>query len=82
MRIMAPHAYSCHVKVFSYSPDGAQSWTGHDGQAHSYNLKQSLQILKDARYTGPLFVEAGASATEEDSARDAMRYLRDLWAIL
>ena len=82
MRIMAPRAYSCHVKVFSYSPDGVQSWTGHDGQPRSYNLKQSLQILKDAKYAGPLYIEAGASATEEDSARDAIRYVRDLWAAL
>jgi sugar phosphate isomerase/epimerase len=82
MRIMAPRAYSCHVKVFSYNPDGVQSWTGRDGQSHSYNLKQSLQILKDAKYEAPLYIEAGASATEEDSARDAIRYVRDLWAAL
>ena len=82
MRIMAPRAYSCHVKVFSYSADGVQSWAGRDGQPHSYNLKQSLQILKDASYAGPLYIEAGASATEEDSARDAIRYVRDLWATL
>jgi sugar phosphate isomerase/epimerase len=82
MQIMASRAYSCHVKVFSYSADGTQSWTGHDGQPHSYDLKRSLRILKDAGYAGPLFIEAGASAIEEDSARDALRYVRDLWVSL
>jgi hypothetical protein len=66
---MAPRAYSCHIQVFSYSPDGAQSWTGRDGQVHSCNLKRSLRILKDSGYAGPLYIEAGASATEQDSAR-------------
>jgi sugar phosphate isomerase/epimerase len=82
MRIMAPRAYSCHVKVYSYSPDGQQSWTGRDGQTRSYDLKRSFQILKDAGYAGPLYIEAGASGTEEDSARDAIRYVRDLWTTL
>ncbi len=78
MRIMAPRAYSCHVKVFSYSPDGKQSWTGRDGQQRVYDLKQSLRILKDAGYAGPLCIEGGASATEADSGRDAIRYVQEL----
>jgi hypothetical protein len=68
--------------VFSYSADGGQSWAGRDGQTHPYDLKRSLQILKNAGYAGPLCIEAGASATEQDSARDAMRYVCDLWASL
>jgi sugar phosphate isomerase/epimerase len=79
MRIMAPRAFSCHVKVHTYSADGKQSWTWRDGQTRSYDLKRCLQILKEAGYEGPLCVEAGASATEIDSARDAIRYVRDLW---
>jgi sugar phosphate isomerase/epimerase len=82
MRIMAPHAYSSHVKVFNYSSDGAQSWSGRDGTTHTYDLKRSLQILKDVGYAGPLCIEAGASATESDSGRDAIRYVRELWAAL
>ncbi len=80
MRIMAPRAFSCHVKVFSYRPDGLQTWVGRNGESRSYDLKRCLRILKEADYQGPLCVEAGASATELDSARDAIRYLRDLVA--
>jgi len=82
MRIMAPRAFSCHVKVFTYSDDGQQRWTGRDGQVHTYDLRRSLQILKDAGYQGPLCIEGGASATELDSARDAIRYVRELVASL
>jgi sugar phosphate isomerase/epimerase len=73
MQIMAPLAFSCHVKVFEYSADGKQSRLGRDGQTQSYDLKRSLQILKEAGYDGPLCIEAGASATESDSGRDAIR---------
>ena len=82
MRIMAPQAYSCHVKVYQYSPDGAQNWTGRDGQVRSYDLRSSLQILRDAGYMGPLCIEAGAGATEAESGREAIRYVRDLLAAL
>ncbi len=76
MRIMAPHAFSCHVKVFNYSPDGRQNWIGRDGQPRSYDLRRSLQILEEAGYAGPLCIEAGASASKADSARDVIRYVR------
>lgn len=82
MQIMAPRAHSCHVKVYSYSPDGEQTWTGRDGTQRSYNLRRSLQILKDAGYSAPLFIEAGASASEAESGRDAIRYVRDMVASL
>jgi len=78
MQVMAPYAYSCHVKVFSYSPDGKQNWTGRDGQPRFYDLKESLRILQDAGYAGPLCVEAGASPGEAESGRDAIRYLGSL----
>jgi hypothetical protein len=82
MQIMAPLAFSCHVKVFEYSADGKQSRLGRDGQTQSYDLKRSLQILKEAGYDGPLCIEAGASATESDSGRDAIRYVKELLTTL
>jgi sugar phosphate isomerase/epimerase len=82
MQIMAPRAHSCHVKVFTYSDDGKQSWTGRDGQTRTYDLKRSLQILKDAGYAGPLCIEAGASDTESNSGRDAIKYVHELVATL
>ena len=88
MRVMAPHAYSCHLKVYAYSPDGEQRWTGRDGQPRAYNLRRSLQILREAGYDGPLCVEAGATddvveaAGEAASARDAIRYVRELLTTL
>ena len=82
MQIMAPHAYSCHIKVFTYSDDGAQMQTGRNGERRAYDLRRSLQILKDAGYNGPLCIEGGASATEEASARDAISYVRKLVAAL
>ena len=82
MRIMAPHAFCCHIKVFTYSDDGQQSRTGDDGQTRAYDLRRSLQILKDAGYTGPLCIEGGASNTETESGRDAIRYVRELVAAL
>lgn len=82
MRIMAPRAFSCHVKVYTYSPDGQQSWIGRDGQPRSYDLRRCLQILREAHYEGPLCVEEGASATELESARDGIQYVRGLLATL
>lgn len=80
MEIMAPRAFSCHVKVFSYHADGQQTWTGRDGQPRSYNLIRCLRQLRQVGYSGPLCVESGASATELESARDAMRYVEGLLA--
>lgn len=82
MEIMAPRAFSCHVKAFSYHADGQQSWTGRNGETRTYNLKRCLQQLKQAGYAGPICIEAGASATELDSARDAMRYVGELLATI
>lgn len=80
MQIMAPRAFSCHVKVYSHSADGVQRWTSHDGKARTYDLRRSLAILKDAGYQGPLCIEAGASESESESGRDAIRYVRELLA--
>ena len=79
MRVLAPRAFSCHVKVFNYSDDGAQIWT-RDGETMGYQLKTCLKILDAAGYTGPLCVEKGASDTTEASIRDTLNYLRDLQA--
>jgi sugar phosphate isomerase/epimerase len=78
MQIMAPRAFSCHVKAFSYDPSGNQSWVGRDGQPRSHDLRRSLQILKDAGYQGPLMVEYGASTDEREGTRDTIRYVREL----
>ncbi|HEX5418162.1 MAG TPA: sugar phosphate isomerase/epimerase family protein [Chloroflexota bacterium] len=78
VQVMAPYAFSCHIKAFTYSSDGSQSWTGRDGQPRGYDLKESLRILKSAGYAGPLCIEAGASATELASGQDAIAYVREL----
>ena len=77
MRVLAPRAFSCHVKVFNYSDDGAQTWT-RDGETMGYQLKTCLKILDAAGYTGPLCVEKGASDTTEASIRDTLNYLEEL----
>ena len=82
MRITAPYAFSCHVKVYTYSEDGKQKMMMRDGREISYDLRESLRILRDAGYTGPLCMERGASATEEESAREAVDYLREVVATL
>jgi sugar phosphate isomerase/epimerase len=82
MQIMAPRAFSCHVKVFSLSPDGVQRWTGRDGRQRSYDLRRSLAILKAARYEGPLCIESGVASDEAESGRGAIGYVRELLATL
>ncbi len=80
MRVMAPHAFTCHVKAASYSPDGWQERVGHDGTRRTADLKQCFQILRDAGYSGPLCIEGGASDDGLGSARDMIRYVRELLA--
>ncbi len=78
MRILAPRAFSCHIKVYNYSEDGIQSWEDGNGNRRESDLKKSLQILRDAGYTGPLCVEKGASANARDSIREALDYVERL----
>ena len=80
MTVLAPRAFSCHVKVFTYSEDGVQSRKDREGKTHTYDLRTSLRILKDAGYSGPLFIESGASDSTEASIRDALVYLKDQMA--
>lgn len=82
MQVMAPVAFSCHVKVYQYSPDGWQERVGRDGQVHRYNLRECLAVLKAAGYRGPLCLEAGVGATPLESARTALDYVRRLWETL
>lgn len=78
MEIMAPRAFSCHVKASSYEPTGKQVWTDRNGNARSYDLRRSLQILKSAGYRGPIMVEYGASTDERQGAADTIKYVREL----
>ena len=83
MRILAPRAFSCHVKVFNHSSDGQQSWDHQaNGSMKSYNLKTSLEILKDSGYQGPLCIERSVPKEPDlDSTtgiRDTIKYLQDL----
>ena len=80
LKVLAPRAFSCHVKVFTYSEDGIQVTKTRDGKERKYDLKKSLQIIKDAGYKGPLCIESGASANARDSIRDTIAYLKDLMA--
>ena len=82
MRVMAPRAFSCHIKAWSCEPSGMQHRIGRDGQPQVHDLKRSLRILKEADYQGPLCVEYGASENERESTRDAMQYVRELVASL
>lgn len=75
MKVLAPRAFSCHVKVFTYSDDGKQV----RGE-REYNLLTSLRILKDAGYSGPLYIESGASETTDASIRDTLAYMKKLMA--
>jgi sugar phosphate isomerase/epimerase len=80
MEIMAPRAFSCHVKASGYDPSGKQSWTDRNGRHRSYDLRRSLRILKDANYQGPLMVEYGASPDERQGTADTIRYVKELVA--
>lgn len=81
MEIMAPKAFSCHVKVAGYSPDGEQSKIEPgEGRAWTCNLKRSLEILQRANYQGPLCIEAGVGPATPESAREAIEYVRGLVA--
>ena len=85
MKVLAPRAFSCHVKVFNYSPDGQQSWDRQaNGNVRSYNLKTSLEILKGSGYQGPLCIERSVPKEPDlDSTtgiRDTIKYLQDLLA--
>jgi len=82
MRILAPRAFSCHVKVMSYSPDGEQRWTYRDGAPRECNLNRFFEILRKANYTGPICLEGGATGADLDNARDGLAYVRGLLGLV
>jgi sugar phosphate isomerase/epimerase len=80
MLVMAPYAFSAHIKAWNYDPQGLQSRIDREGQTVSHDLNRSLRILKDAGYTGPLNVEYGASDDEKQGTRDTIAYVKQLLA--
>jgi sugar phosphate isomerase/epimerase len=81
--VMAPRAQGTHIKVSTYSADGWQPRTGHDGVDRSSNLRTFLATLRDAGYSGPYCIEQGVA--EDDlagSARGAVAYVKELLATL
>jgi sugar phosphate isomerase/epimerase len=78
IKVMAPAAFTCHVKVTAYSGDGQQPRIGQDGRDRSADLKAILRTLKEVDYRGPLCIEGGIDADETESARGAIRYVREL----
>ncbi|HEY8745870.1 MAG TPA: sugar phosphate isomerase/epimerase family protein [Chloroflexota bacterium] len=82
MRLMAPQAFTCHVKAWNEDPNGAQSRVDREGKTQTFDLRRSLQILQEAGYSGPLCVEYGAWQDEREGARNLMRYVREIVATL
>ncbi len=80
MQILAPRAFSCHVKVFTCSADGWQKWEDRGGSERGYDLKKSLAILREAGYEGPLCIEKGPSAEPQAAMVETAAYLRELLA--
>ena len=81
MRVLAPRAFSCHLKIFSLNADSLQSWIDRNGQERNCNLKESLQILKSAGYGGPFCLEQEAvseSAPKEQNISDTITFITDL----
>lgn len=78
MLVMAPYAFSCHVKTWTLDPSGKQTRTGRDGAPLSHDLRRCLRILKDANYQGPYNVEYGPANDELQGTKEAISYLRAL----
>jgi len=78
MQVLAPRAFSCHVKVFQYSEDGMQSRTDRDGNVQTHDLKKSLAILNEAGYDGPLCVESGADQDVREGIRNTLEYVEKI----
>ena len=83
MRLMAPRAIAVHVKNWSYSPDGWQTKQQRDGTTARYNLKESLRIMKDAGFKGPLSFEYNhVEQDERVGVKKGIEYTRQLWSSL
>lgn len=57
MKIMAPRAVVVHIKNHNYDMGGMQTFTDRTGAQRRFDLKKSLQILKESGYKGPLNFE-------------------------
>jgi len=82
IRVMAPHAYSVHVKIFGYAEDGSQPQVGRDGRDRTVNLRSILQTLKETGYDGPFCIESGIEEDLTEAATTAVAYVQRLQASL
>jgi sugar phosphate isomerase/epimerase len=83
MRIMAPRAFAVHIKNSSYSPDGWQEARARDGSTRRFNLKESLRILKQSGYSGPLNFEYNSAESDEKvGIRKGIEYTREMLAAI
>ncbi|HEV7215567.1 MAG TPA: sugar phosphate isomerase/epimerase family protein [Chloroflexota bacterium] len=82
MRLMAPQAFTCHIKAWNADPSGKQQRVDREGKTQAFDLRRCLQILQEAGYNGPLCVEYGDWQDEREGARDLMRYTREILATL
>lgn len=80
IKVMAPSAFSVHLKVTQFSEDGWQPRTGADGTDRTANLRTILSTLQQANYKGPLCIEAGIADDETQAAREAIAYVKEVVA--
>ena len=83
MRVMAPRAYSCHLKLAHLEADRVQSWTDGNGDERRCDLKAALSILDESGYTGPICLEREADfggPAKAESIRDSLALIRELLA--
>jgi sugar phosphate isomerase/epimerase len=80
MRLMAPHAFTCHIKAWNSDPSGQQERVDREGKKQAFDLRRSLQIMREAGYDGPFCVEYGDWQDEREGARDLMRYTGEILA--
>jgi sugar phosphate isomerase/epimerase len=83
MRIMTPRAFAVHIKNSGYDPEGWQESRARDGSTRRFNLKESLRILKQAGYSGPLNFEYNSAEDDErQGIRKGIEYTRKLLAAI
>jgi sugar phosphate isomerase/epimerase len=83
MTIMAPRAAVVHVKIAGYDPSGWQRHTVRGGEERAFDLKRSLQILKQAGYDGPLNFEYNhAEDDERVGVAKGIAYTREVLATI
>jgi sugar phosphate isomerase/epimerase len=81
MRVMAPRAYSCHLKLAHLEPDSMQVWTDQNGDERECNLKVALSILKESGYSGPICLEreaVSAGLSKAENIRNSVEFIRNL----